>query len=194
MPAVFSTAYLPCIAWFQHFMEAHEHYSRQTYRNRCRILSANGVLALSIPVEHPGKTLITDVKCSVDSDWKRQHWESLKAAYGKSAYWIYYADELETHYKDKTALTLCEWNEGLIRLLLKWMKVDVELKYTATYQHQLENDLRNAFDPKAKDPAKELLHSKSYLQVFDMKFGFQPNLSIIDLLFAEGPAAKGFLV
>ena len=102
-------AYLPPVVWFQKikqvdsvYIEKQEHYVKQSYRNRCHVLGANGVLPLTIPIiSTHDKQLITDVKISYDEKWQQQHWRTIESAYRNSPYFIYYADALKPFYQKK---------------------------------------------------------------------------------------------
>lgn len=213
-----STAYLPPVEYFQKivssgsfFIESHEYFVKQTYRNRCTILGANGVQTLSIPLinEHE-KTLIIEKKISYKEKWQHQHWRSITSAYANSPYFIYYSDELKIFYERKYDF-LFEYNTELLKMILKLLKVKVEIKFTDTFldsrhpelvsgsdvemlkqvQHDVSGgDFRNTISPKNK---REIANFKPYTQVFSDKHGFKPNLSIIDLLFNVGPEAREFL-
>jgi hypothetical protein len=203
MKPVFTLHYLPCIAWFQHALkfeeiqiEAFENYQKQTYRTRCRVLSANGVQVLNIPIKQISgeKTLISKIQIDEEIDWRKQHWQTMISAYGKSAYFLYYRDAFEAYF-EKEESTLFEFNLGLIQLVLKCLKLNLSIEKTLEYNKNLEEnlDFRNRFSAKNPNPENELLINKKYWQVFEEKFGFTPNLSILDLLFNLGPDAKSVL-
>ncbi len=192
--------YLPCIAWVQHalqsdtvMLEASEHYIKQSYRNRTKILSANGVQALQIPVLHAsGKQKITEIETDPNENWKRNHWQSIESAYNKSAFFMYYRHHFEPFFKGDTQVNLWQHNLGLLQVIFKILKVQIRFEPTALYEknslHSL--DLREAFKCKNKYPETELKYNKKYLQVFAEKFPFEPNLSVLDLLFNVGPDCR----
>lgn len=203
MKPVFTLHYLPCIAWFQHALkfeeiqiEAFENYQKQTYRTRCRVLSANGVQVLNIPVKQISgeKTIISKIQIDEEMDFRKQHWQTMISAYGKSAYFLYYRDAFEAYF-EKEESNLFEFNLGLVKLVLKCLKLNLSIENTFEYNKNLAEDLdyRNRFSAKKNNPENELLINKKYWQVFEEKFGFTPNLSILDLLFNLGPDAKGVL-
>ncbi|MGZ3865499.1 MAG: WbqC family protein [Bacteroidia bacterium] len=191
-----STAYLPPIEYFRKIVstneiliEKHEHYVKQTYRNRCNILGPNGVQKLSIPlVNTHDKTQVGEKKIAHAENWQKQHWRSITTAYANSPYFIYYCDELQFFYQDKYE-NLLEYNTELLKVLLKTLKIKAEIKFTDSFVAEAENDFRNSISTKTglQDTFKP------YTQVFSGKFPFAPNLSIIDLLFNKGPEAKDFL-
>lgn len=192
-----STAYLPPISYFRKIaragsftIEKHEHFIKQTYRNRCHIYGANGVQSLSIPlVNTHEKTLITGKKIAYIQNWQQQHWRSLESAYRNSPYFIYYEDALKVFYENKFEL-LFEYNTELLKALLKLLKITAELSFTADFEKGAAEDLRNAISPKNMVDENNCLR---YTQVFEEKHGFKPDLSIVDLLFNAGPQAADLL-
>ncbi len=170
-------------------MEVCENFQKQTYRNRCNILGANGKLMLNIPIHHDSTRLIKDLKPSYEYDWQKEHFKSLKSAYQSSPYFEYYEDEIASIYETKNQFLL-DLNLRTIEFINQKLKLDLAITPTETYQTiESENDFRNQFS--AKKPAQYSL--PEYAQVFDEKFGFIPDLSILDLLFSEGPSAAIYL-
>ena len=203
IPKLLSTAYLPSIAWFQHalsgqefYIESQENFVKQSYRNRSKILTANGVLDLIVPIcHHKEKQLITDIRINENEAWRKQHWQAICSAYGKSAFFLYYRDSLEHLYFGSNQKNLFDWNYDLIKLLIKLLKLELQPKYTKEFEKQPlgKTDLRNAFVAKGNPPFEELLFTKKYYQVFAEKFEFVPNLSVLDLLFNVGPISGDYL-
>ncbi|MDR1225563.1 MAG: WbqC family protein [Prevotellaceae bacterium] len=191
-----STAYLPPVQYFcklataEHVLiEKHEHYLKQTFRSRCQILSANGVLDLSIPIEkrHGEKMPIGTVRIDYQTEWQRQHWRSLVAAYSSSPFFMYYADELKIFYTQRYDLLL-NFNTQLTRTICELIGARRSLDFTEKYEHSVPNDFRMGISPKSLQKIEDNNFSPvEYYQVFSAKFGFTPNLSIVDLLFNEGP-------
>jgi hypothetical protein len=189
--ALFSTAYLAPVEYFQYLktagrvcIEQHEYYQKQTYRSRCRIATANGIMDLSIPVEKRNHTLIRDIRISEHSDWQTLHWRSIEAAYNSSPFFEYYADDFRPFFEKKW-LFLWDFNMELLHKILELLDIETEILLTETYEPQTGEetlDLREIIHPK-KEASIPL---KSYYQVFATKFGFIPNMSIIDLLFNMG--------
>lgn len=189
-----STAYLAPIAYYkilanaeEVFLEQQESYVKQTYRNRCTIATANGLMNLTIPIEKSefGKNNIRDVKIADFKNWQQQHWRSIEAAYNSSPFFEYYVDDLVPFY-EKNQQFLWDFNLELQSVILELMDIDVNLFLTADYQHQFTDDtidLRHRISPKGSPYIANL---KPYYQVFEHKLGFQANLSIIDLLFNMG--------
>lgn len=191
-----STAYLPPLSYFQRiarsnqvFIEAHEHFIKQTYRNRCHILGANGVQALIVPLVHTQKkTLISHKRIAYAQNWQHRHWKSIESAYRNAPYFIYYEGELRPFYERRYDL-LPDYNTAILRTLLKLLQIECGISFTTDYAKAPPGDHRNAFSPKI--PATSGF--PAYTQVFADKHPFQPNLSIIDLLFNLGPASLEYL-
>ncbi len=196
MTGHFSTAYLPPIDWFRHALgcnticlEQYESWQKQTYRNRCYILGPNGVQMLNIPILHnEHKGVIGTVEISYVENWQRTHWQAIKTAYGSAPFFEILGPELEEFYSRKIT-RLFDWNLQLIKLILNWLVVDKDITLAESWQPVVQNDFREAFHPKRKSESS----FTAYPQVFTIEGGFAPNLSIIDLLFNEGPAAFDFL-
>jgi len=195
-----STAYLPPVSWFREAMqaddvliEAHETYPRQTYRNRCRVISANGIIALSVPVKKSSgdKKKVKDIEIFYDEPWQRLHWRTIHAAYSNSPFYLYYQDSLLPFYEKKYRFLL-DYNMMICETIFNLLGFSPALQLTETYSHLPEKcaDLRNTFSPKT---IPETSKFKAYHQVFEERHGFIPDLSIIDLLFNEGPAAGDYL-
>jgi len=174
-------------------IEAYETYPKQTYRNRCRIMTANGVLPMSIPVSKTEgrKTKTKDIRIFYDEPWHRMHWRSIDAAYSNSPFYLYYKDELEGFYHKKFTFLL-DMNMEIVRTIFRIMGIQTDIDLTGDYEHEKEGitDLRTHISP--KKPVDQT-HFIKYHQVFEERFGFIADLSIIDLLFNEGPASLGIL-
>jgi len=191
----FSTAYLPPVSYYaalvkadKVFLEYHENYTKQSYRNRCHIAAANGLMALSIPVEKQGKEkiLTRDIRISEHGDWQTQHWRSISSAYNSSPFFEYYQDDFQPFYEKKWDF-LWDYNLELLNLTFKLLDISPEINFTSEFLTNLDNgtDLRDKIHPKKKC----LFENEKYFQVFENKFSFIPDLSIIDLLFNMGNEA-----
>lgn len=185
-----STAYLAPISYYKIlsaeeniFLESCENYVKQTYRNRCKIASANGIMTLNIPIESNGgdKALIRDVRISEHDNWQIQHWRSIESAYNSSPFFEYYEDDLRPFYEKKWKF-LWDFNWEIMQKILILLDFDVEIKITESFQNTAENDLRNLIHPKKQS----IISAERYYQVFENKYGFVNDLSIIDLLFNMG--------
>ena len=198
--AIFPLFYLPPIEYFSELLdnkdniiiENAEHFQKQTYRNRASIHSPNGKLDLVIPVLKGSKnhTKVKDVKISYDFNWQRLHLMSLQTSYRSSAYFEFYEDDFAIFYEKKWDY-LFDYNEELLRLLIKFLKLNVQYKYTNIFENEyLElNDFRNSIHPKRNGQN----NVNTYFQVFEERNGFLPNLSIVDLLFNQGPQSTKYL-
>ena len=154
--------------------EVCDHFTKQTLRNRCRIDSPSGPLALSIPiVKTEGKTMMRDVRISDHGNWRHQHWIALESSYRQSPFFEYYADEFAPFYEKKWDF-LADFNEELMMLVASLLDICKPVTRTTSYEG----------DAFAQLPAFEV---RPYYQMFASKHGFLPNLSIVDLLFNPGP-------
>ena len=193
------TQYFPSIAYFSHILkadevqiEAHENFQKQTHRNRCYILTANKVDRLSIPTKHAGgkKVLITDVEIDYQQKWQNRHWRAISSAYAHAPYFEYYADIFKNLiYSEEKSLF--ELNKQILAACFQALTIKTPIQTTKNFQKEVESDsfldLRNKISLK-----KPLLNeTKEYYQVFGDNF--VKNLSIIDLIFNEGPNSKSFL-
>ena len=188
-----SSAYLPPISFFTAInsggdvlIEQYDNYCKQTYRNRCRIATANGIQALTIPVvktDSP-KQLMKDVRISDHGEWRRQHWNALESAYMNSPFFMFYQDDFRPFYEKKYEF-LIDFNTELTLLILKLAGINKKIRLTESYTRNTDNiqDLRNLVEPRKNEPEKP----KEYWQVFKQKYGFIANLSAVDLLFNMGP-------
>ena len=197
-----STAYLPPIEYLSAFMqdddifiEQHENFVKQTYRNRCLIPTANGVLSLSIPVKKNGlhNCPIRETQIDYSQPWQRTHWRAIEAAYNASPFFLYYRDYLEAFFLQQTISSLFDFNIQLLDLLLKLFGIKKEYAFTTEYNSSYEErhkDFRQIISPKV---AEDIVKIPPYRQVFSDRVGFLPKVSCIDLLFNEGKLAKDYL-
>lgn len=197
---VLSAVYFPSVEYMhlllksdEFFIECKEHYQRQTARNRCVIYGPNGAHRLSVPVHHFAglKQPIRDVKIDYALPWQANHMRSLEAAYNKSPFFMYYKEELlvALEYRD---VFLFDMNIRLLELILRLLKFEKEVRYTADYQKVL----LGALDARALRKPETVLQSgmfPRYCQVFEPAHGFIPNLSCLDLLFNKGNDALNYL-
>lgn len=204
-----STAYFPPVSWFaavakdltlspdrvipsKPVLEACENYQKQSYRNRCRIYTSNGVESLSVPVVHEGGTFrlpITEIKVEYTTPWIQRTERAIDSAYLTSAYFEYYRDDIFSILESRPE-TLWELDLKLIEYLLDKIGVAAEIGFTDSYLPfpAGEDDYREIIHPKKPNTIlKDLQLGKPYFQVFTGKYGFVPDLSVIDLLFNEGP-------
>ncbi len=215
MPAILSELlYHPPIAFFCQlpgadalWLETQEHYRKQTYRNRCLILTAQGVQPLTVPVvdgNRSEKVVILALEIDYRQNWVHRHWRTLQTAYGGSPYFEYYADYLHDIYLQKPPL-LFDLNLLLLRFYLRCLRLPLPIHLTTSYlplqfpasllhasTASLLQDRRDYLTPKAASGAEpDRTSGRPYAQTFGKDF--VPGLSILDLLFMQGPAAGGFL-
>ena len=199
--AILQTTYFGPIQWYQklqrfdHCMiEQHDSYQKQTYRNRCLIATANGVQALTVPVEHSDdKMLVKDLRISDHNQWRRIHWNALQSAYSESPFFEYYADDIRPFFEKRFEF-LVDFNEAIRQVICKLIDMQPEVAYTSAYHRQWpeHTDYREVIH--AKHPQKDSdFEPRQYWQVFQHKLGFLPNLSILDLLFCMGPESIFYL-
>jgi hypothetical protein len=204
MMAIFSTAYLPPIQYIELLLrsktvtlEKHETYTKQTYRNRCLIYSANGVLALTIPVVKPNgnRTLTKDIRIDNSVKWRKEHWRSIESAYQSSAYFEFIIDYFLPYYNKEWDF-LWDYNLSIIHTILDILDNKVDIGETNVFEKQItgQNDYRFIINPKINSNMIDIsLVQNKYFQVFALKHGFIPNLSILDLLCNCGMESKIYL-
>ncbi len=179
-------------------MELHETYPKQTVRNHCTIMAANGLLKLSIPVSRPqgSKTKTGDVRISSHEEWQARHWRSIASAYGKSPFFLYYEDLFRPLYENQPDDTLWKWNMRLLRIITGEFGIDTPVvpgkKFVARPRDTI--DLREGIGTK-KNLGQSFVVADwpRYNQTFAEKHGFKPNLSIIDLICNVGPDTRSYL-
>ena len=186
-----STAYLPPIEYIWHIInsksvsiETEENYPKQTYRNRCKILTSNGVLSLSIPV-HTGdglKTVIKDIRIDDSKRWRQNHLRALRSAYSSSPFFLYYFDDFERIITSDIDFLL-DLNISLLELILKIIKVEKPILKTDSFvvPEESANDLRYSISPKKESS----FIYPTYTHTFDTKENIE-GLSIIDMIFNVG--------
>jgi hypothetical protein len=191
--------YLPSVAYFSTLrsasnvvIEKYEHYEKQTYRNRCYINTANGIVVLIVPViaTHE-KTNISEVRIDYRQKWLNNHWRTIQTAYGKAPFFEYYAEDLQRILFQKFEF-LYDLNLKLLTLCLKMLKMNLTIVESMAYEENVTNDLidlRSAINPKKTETLNLFYKPAPYYQVFGNKF--VQNLSILDLIFCEGPGAAG---
>jgi hypothetical protein len=175
-------------------LERSEHFVKQSYRNRCRILTTAGVQSLVMPItSRHGKVKITDVRLDYTQKWLNNHWRTIQSAYGKAPYFEYYADDLHAVLFRKI-IFLYDLNYMLLSMCLDWLKVKVPVRETLIYEKSASGnvfDLRSVLNPKKPDQCYQFYYPQVYNQVFGNTF--VDNLSIVDLIFCEGPHAAAIL-
>ncbi|MFA5328708.1 MAG: WbqC family protein [Prolixibacteraceae bacterium] len=199
-----STAYFAPIQYFtklsvypEVFIEQHENFIKQTYRNRAVILAANGPVPLIVPVEKGrGKKIkIKDLRIAYDEEWQRNHWRTIFSAYNSSPFFEYYADDIEPFFRKKYEF-MFDFNQQITEIVMEILEIPTELKRTEDFELIPENCLnfREQISPKTHRISNDSNYiAQPYTQVFSEKFGFVPDLSILDILFNEGPSTNGLL-
>ena len=213
--AILSSAYFPPVQWMQKlhrygrvFIESHDNFTKQTYRNRCVIATANGPQALTVPIErYDGlKCPMRDIRISDHGAWRHLHWNAIVSAYGESPFFLYYADDLRPFFERKWEF-LFDFNMETTLKLCELLDVQPDIEYTDCYAdpddiatqfshkdgHETRcDDFRDAIRPKHPLPDPGFT-PRPYYQVHALRQGFQPNMSALDLLMNEGPEGIFYL-
>lgn len=201
--ALLSSTYFGPVQWYQKLnryglclLERHDHFVKQTYRNRCLIATTAGTQALTVPTEHGegGKCCMGDMRVSDHGNWRHLHWNALLSAYGESPFFEYYADDLKPFFTERWE-NLFDFNLAITRKLCELLDIRPNLQLTDHYTDASAlgaDDFRDAIRPKKPLPDPSFTPTP-YYQVYQQKYGFQPNLSILDLLFNEGNEAIFYL-
>ncbi len=192
--------YFPSISHFAAIVQAEkvtfemeDNFQKQTNRNRTYIYSPNGIQLLNIPVKH-SKTAhqkTKDIQIENDFDWQKQHFKSLEAAYRSSPFFEYFEDDLLPIFKKKHSF-LMDSNLEVFDLITRCLRMKVEYSTTTEYFHEINSEEITDFRFLANGK-KDHSQFESYTQVFDDKFGFINNLSVLDLVFNEGKFALDYL-
>ena len=172
-------------------LEVQDSYQKQTYRNRCYIYGANGKLGLHIPVLYSqnNRQNTSDILIDNTTNWQSIHWKSIESAYKTSPFFEYYEDDLISFFMTKKKYLL-DFNLECIEEINRCLNLDCEYsKSTLFTKDTHENDYRNLVNARKETQ----INITAYIQVFQEKHGFIQNLSILDLLFNEGPNAKNYL-
>jgi hypothetical protein len=201
MPATvyLSTAYLPPSEYFaaiaeydEVLIENEENYLKQSYRNRCYILSSDGIQLLSVPVLLGSlhKTPVRDIRIDYSKRWQQVHLGAIMSSYGSSPFFLYYFEILQKIILENHIFIL-DLNQELLRAILGMIRLDKKVSFTNKFQpvEGKSNDLRYRISPKKAS----LYHPKKYQQVFDPDIQGSRQLSIIDILFNKGPETKAYL-
>lgn len=179
-------------------IDIYENYQKQSYRNRCEILSPNGVTSLivnTVGVSNWDKVSVKETRIDYSKRWQHRHWQSIVAAYGGSPFFEFFEPYLAPFYEKRYEFLL-DYNLELLQLMLRLLQSDAPIVLSESYvEIEPENrgeysDFRDSISPKPRlqkpDPT---FVSQPYWQVFGEERGFVPNLSIIDLLFCKGTEA-----
>lgn len=196
---LFST-YFPSISHFaalaqseNTIFEIEDNFQKQTNRNRTYIYSPNGLQLLNIPVKHSKEShqKTKDIQIETDSDWQKQHFKSLEAAYRSSPFFEFFEDDLRPIF-EKKHLFLLDLNFQILEIVSKCLRMKLEYTTTKEYFHEVDTNEFKDFRALVNGK-KDSSSFESYTQVFDDKYGFINNLSVLDLLFNEGKYALDYL-
>ena len=193
------------------WIERYESFQKQTYRNRCVIATTQGTQALTVPVERghlsplspePSSLLsplssLKDIRISDHGNWRHLHWNALQSAYGDSPFFMYYEDDLRPFFTERSWDYLFDFNEAIREKICELLDIHPIVHYTESFISPSSltsyllpltslHDFREAITPKHPAPDPDFT-PRRYYQVYEAKHGFQPNLSILDLLFNMGP-------
>jgi hypothetical protein len=199
-----STTYFGSVQYFTKFLlyperiiERFDHYTKQTYRNRCNIYGANGILPLSVPVlkgpQH--KTYVRDIRIDHSKNWRKLHWKGIESAYRHSPFFEFYMDDIRA-FLGKKYEYLLELNLAILDHLIDSLDIEGGYFLSAKFLEspgKAVRDERDSIHPKKAGIEDPDFRAEPYKQVFADRLGFQENLSLIDLLFNEGPNARSIL-
>lgn len=189
--------YFPCINLFRTSIDESyikispwESYKKMSFKNRCVVVGGNGVISLSVPIENgrDQKVPFKDVRISADQPWQKVHWRTIASCYGKSPFWEYYADYFASLFEKKHVFL---WDLNTEVLTLLWRFIDKKKQLI------IENELVDGVYFIGTDILPKnytaLDAAVVYPQLFEERIGFQPNVSILDLLCMEGPNTANVL-
>ncbi len=175
-------------------LEKHENFVKQTYRNRCFLLTAQGEARLTIPLTARHiKVRITDVEIDYSVHWQNNFWRTLQSAYAKAPFYEHYSDDLKEEIFSGHKY-LFDLNFSLLSMCLKWLKWGKTISESVTYEKEYPpeiNDFRGLISAKKDFRQRGFYQPESYRQVFGNNFA--PNLSLMDLVFCEGPNATAVI-
>lgn len=199
-----SSSYFGPIQWYQKLhrmpciIEQHDHFVKQTYRNRCVIATANGTQTLTVPIERYDGTKcpMRDIRISDHGNWRHLHWNALVSAYGETPFFEFYADDLRPFF-EKQHTFLFDLNLDIMHTMCQLLDVRPQVTLSEQYivlpsEDDAVVDFREAIRPKHPLPDADF-NPTPYYQVRAQRHGFLPNLSILDLLFNEGPEGIFYL-
>ncbi len=203
--ALLQTTYFGPVQWYQKlhrydccYIEQHDSYQKQTYRNRCVIATANGPQALTVPVEHEAcnkqeASKTKDLRISDHNQWRRVHWNALQSAYSESPFFDYYVDDIHPFFEKKYTFLL-DFNEAIRQTVCALIDIHPNVVYSSAFMVQgpASKDFRDVIHAKHPQHDDDFT-PKPYWQVFQHRYGFQPNLSVLDLLFCMGPESIFYL-
>ena len=194
---ILPTAYFPSIAYFkvlfEHdkvFINCDESFQKQTFRNRCSIANSNGILNLSVPVKRlkGSDSLTAEIQISEVENWRKDHLKAIESAYRRSPYYEFYIEKITSILQTKYNF-LHDLNHQLLLFLVDKIGLTVQIEIEAKDFEKTNADYRGILNSKNQD----FFACKRYIQPFEERLGFQANLSVLDLLFNEGPNSISIL-
>ncbi|MDB3905315.1 WbqC family protein [Crocinitomicaceae bacterium] len=192
---IFPTAYFPSIAYLKAYLqqgnpiiESFESFPKQTLRNRCEILTSNGVLRLSIPINkiNGSKTFTKDIEVDYSKKWQNEHWRAIQSAYASAPYFDDYGFEIKKIIYKKPN-KLIDFNTEILKFVMRVLDIKVNIKCSKSYEKAYHLDYRNT-DFLSREQVD------TYQQVFSYDKNFTTNLSFLDLLFNEGPFMRNWIL
>lgn len=196
MPSRFPIAYWPSISYLTQVMllkdvclELDETYQKQSIRNRCSILTANGVQDLSIPVRKPqgSKTITRNIEIDFSQDWQTVHWRTIRTAYASSPYFEHYGPEVEALIFQRET-NLNRFNQHIFERILNWFELKPTLSFSDNFHSDYQADFLNSFSERDSKPGY------FYQQVFTNRTNFEADLSVLDLVFNLGPMGRKLIL
>jgi len=198
---VIESQYFPPLEYFslikdesEIMIDGHEHFVKQTYRNRCYILTSNKILPLSVPLNGVNKKISTQsIKIDASVDWRKDHWRAITSAYNRSPFFEYYDQYIYDIIYGKYEL-LIDLNKEILSFCLKVLQLDVKIAYSEKYIETRDTgfqDYRSVIHPKIGHLHRKIHKTKAYTQVFGNNFA--SNLSILDLVFCCGPDSRNYI-
>lgn len=174
--------------------EEYEHYQKGSFRNRTIIPGANGLIPLSVPLQNgrDQRALFRDIKIAYKDNWVLQHTRALDACYMRAPFYEFYRDNLFALLANQEEY-LMDLDRRLIQWVLKMLKANLTISFSNSYQKELATDLQDGRYQHLPNQTISLNERVRYAQVFEDRIGFQPNMSILDLLFCNGPSSAGLL-
>ena len=198
MKSILLPTYFPSLLFWKiilknnFFWMKNSYYKKQTLRNRMFIHGANGKLMLSIPIRHSGinqKRFYDDVSMDSSSDWKKNHFKSIKIAYQSSPYFEFYEEDLKNFYQVETS-NLYNFNLKSVELVLKWLEIGTT-NQTIDFNIEIYKQSKNIKEIDNREIKKK--SNIKYIQTFEDKNGFIDGLSILDMIFNCGPKTKDYI-
>jgi hypothetical protein len=197
--ALLSTTYFGPLQWYQKLyryesvvIDQQETFQKQTYRNRCLIATTQGVQALTVPVVHDASNAIRDIRISDHGNWRHLHWQALQTAYGDSPFFEYYEDDLRPFFTDRHWERLIDYNESIYQKMCELLDIQPKIVLSSCNHPLNLSDFRQGINPKHPFEDSDF-QPRPYYQVYQQKYGFLPNLSILNLLFNMGPESIFYL-